>query len=344
VESTFSHVFSSLRPTKLLFYLRAMEMFGFGAEQVLKGTGLTPKKLGNLNSLVETHQYVQVVANMMRLTQQPDLAFRLGRVLEPGDLGILGHTISAARDAAEAVKVWRCYSWLFFGSFFQASGYQRDGLLWYEYTPRATLLPHLLQFFIEEKIIVEVTLFQQFNAVRIPSRFYSVTYPAPAHASLYEDVLGVPVKFNADRYTFALDPSYNPRLPTGDRETFNLCMGYLQEMTRAVVNQTNLTTRTRYLIREQLPRVLSVEDIAEQTGMSVRTYCRKMGAENTSYQKLLAEVREETAKNYLVTTGLTSDEIAALLGFGDPGSLRRAFKTWTGVSIGDYKKQFATNA
>lgn len=332
--------FASIRPTKLNFYLRCMEKFGFSPTQVLAGTSLSKARLQDRYQLVEIPDYIRVVSNMMALTGWPDLAFRLGREIRPGDIGILGHAISACGNTAEGSRVWQKYNWLFFGNLLLTQESEQDGLRRFEYSPRVRLLPHLLQFFIEEKISVEVSLFKHFNQGQISSRYYTVVYPPPPHAALYEKLLGAPVTFNADSITFAIDTTdayLDSPFPGADPETLEVISNYLDRESAAAYTHTSASARTRHLILEHFPRILSVAEMAGEFRWSSRTFCRNLEAEGTSYQQLLAKVREETAKNYLVTTALSVEDISKMLGFGDSGSLRRAFKTWSGMTISQYK-------
>ncbi|MEL6525713.1 MAG: AraC family transcriptional regulator, partial [Chloroflexota bacterium] len=41
-------------------------------------------------------------------------------------------------------------------------------------------------------------------------------------------------------------------------------------------------------------------------------------------------LREELARSYLTTSDYTSGQIAFLLGYEDPNSFFRAFRSWTG--------------
>ena len=63
--------------------------------------------------------------------------------------------------------------------------------------------------------------------------------------------------------------------------------------------------------------------------------------ENTSYNSLLSGVRLELAINYLLATTMSADKIALELGFEETGSLRTAFKRWTGSTMKEYRKQHA---
>jgi transcriptional regulator GlxA family with amidase domain len=49
------------------------------------------------------------------------------------------------------------------------------------------------------------------------------------------------------------------------------------------------------------------------------------------------DVRASLATEYLKTTKMKTEDIAALIGFSDAANFRRAFKRWTGKSRREYR-------
>jgi AraC-like DNA-binding protein len=93
------------------------------------------------------------------------------------------------------------------------------------------------------------------------------------------------------------------------------------------------TQRARAAMLEALPSgLVTVEAIAHKLALSPRTLQRQIKAEGTSYQQILRETRESLARHYLERTALPASEISFLLGFDEPNSFYRAFKTWTGTT------------
>jgi AraC-like DNA-binding protein len=75
---------------------------------------------------------------------------------------------------------------------------------------------------------------------------------------------------------------------------------------------------------------VSVERVAGEMHMSARTLQRRLAKLETSYQRLLDEVRNTTARRLLSSTDLEASEIAFLLGFHEVNSFTRAFQGWEG--------------
>ncbi len=57
----------------------------------------------------------------------------------------------------------------------------------------------------------------------------------------------------------------------------------------------------------------------------------------TNFRKLLTEVRQELAEQYVADPTISITEISYLLGFSDISSFSRAFKRWAGESPVTYR-------
>lgn len=75
-----------------------------------------------------------------------------------------------------------------------------------------------------------------------------------------------------------------------------------------------------------------IESVGRKLGMSKRTLQRRLRAEGTSFQELLASTREALARHDLRHSGLSAGEIGLLIGHDDPNSFYRAFQSWTGTT------------
>lgn len=91
--------------------------------------------------------------------------------------------------------------------------------------------------------------------------------------------------------------------------------------------------RVRSALLEALPSgLVTMEAVARKLALSKRTLQRRIDAEGTSYQEILKETRVSLARHYLENTELSAAEISFLLGFDEPKSFYRAFRSWTGTT------------
>ena len=96
-------------------------------------------------------------------------------------------------------------------------------------------------------------------------------------------------------------------------------------------DDTTLAEQVRAALIELLPAGTgSAGGVARHLGVSTRTLQRHLGDEGTTFQTVLADVRESLAHHYLTQSAMPLTEIAFLLGYDDPNSFHRAFHQWTG--------------
>jgi AraC-like DNA-binding protein len=72
--------------------------------------------------------------------------------------------------------------------------------------------------------------------------------------------------------------------------------------------------------------------VAEQLGMSERSFRRRLADEGTSFGEVLDRLRNRLALRYLEDEHITLKQIAWRLGYSEPGAFNHAFKRWTGTS------------
>lgn len=93
--------------------------------------------------------------------------------------------------------------------------------------------------------------------------------------------------------------------------------GFFQTVKRAILN----------LVKPQFP---SIEEVAANLNLSVRTLQRKLREEGKTFKGLLEELKYEFALTYLKRPDLSVAEIADTLNYAEPSGFIRSFKRWTG--------------
>ena len=156
----------------------------------------------------------------------------------------------------------------------------------------------------------------------------------------YEQFLGRKAEEGAvNSITFSLDDAEIPFI-TRNESMWNFFEPELKKRLSEMDTDDSLSAKVRSILVEILPAGKSgIEDVAVALGMSRRSLQRKLKEEDTTFQKQLNHVRELLAKNYIQNTGLSSEDIAYLLGYQDLNSFFRAFSLWTGKSVTAYKQE-----
>lgn len=82
----------------------------------------------------------------------------------------------------------------------------------------------------------------------------------------------------------------------------------------------------------------SLDIIAKKMHTTSRTLRRKLTAEGSSFQQLKDNSRRDSAINLLADNRVSISEVGRRIGFTETPAFTRAFKQWTGLSPGAYRK------
>lgn len=88
-----------------------------------------------------------------------------------------------------------------------------------------------------------------------------------------------------------------------------------------------------------LPGDVSADAIASLLHMSARTLQRRLESEGTRFTEVLDGVRERRARKLLVDVSVPLAEVGYRAGFADLATFSRAFKRWTGMPPGAFRRR-----
>ena len=81
-----------------------------------------------------------------------------------------------------------------------------------------------------------------------------------------------------------------------------------------------------------------LSEVAARLQLPSWTLRRKLAEEGTRFRDVLNETRRDLAETYIRDTELAFGEIAYLLGFASAEAFQRAFKRWTGLTPGEFRR------
>jgi AraC-like DNA-binding protein len=85
----------------------------------------------------------------------------------------------------------------------------------------------------------------------------------------------------------------------------------------------------------------AIHQTAEVLGVSARTLQRQLAHEGRSYGNLVARARLRAARAKLSDPSRKVIDVALDLGYSDPAHFSRAFRRWTGLAPGEYRRMQA---
>ncbi len=147
----------------------------------------------------------------------------------------------------------------------------------------------------------------------------------------YEEYFGTRIiKGKVNALTFSAVDMQKPFL-TANAQMLAIFEPVLDKRLQDLTSEASFRDRVRACLIEILASGdYSMNDVASRLGVSARTLQRRLNQEDTNFQTELDNLREELARHYLSNSDYTNNQIAFLLGYEEPTSFFRAFRTWTG--------------
>ena len=167
-----------------------------------------------------------------------------------------------------------------------------------------------------------------------PAEIYLASKATPGHYEAIE-MLGSTAHFHPNRSGFMI-PAPMLALPIIKNPVWE---GDLEAAMWSTAPRGTYAGSLKQLIQSYANDLwLSVDQVSEVTGNSVRTMQRQLWMEQTSYSNLIQESRSEMAGKLLVTTDMLVAEIAHQLGYKNQGHFTRAFRRWAKVTPSEFRK------
>jgi AraC-like DNA-binding protein len=156
----------------------------------------------------------------------------------------------------------------------------------------------------------------------------------------YERVMRCRPEILARENSITFDISYlNEPIITANYELQSVLLPKISYT--AIPYTTPFALRTRiynYLLANSYMGIRSVDDIAANFNISVRTLQRKLKSEKTSFQQISDDARKSIAINYLKAGNYPVKLISHLMGYNEISAFSRSFKRWTGTSPVSFQK------
>ena len=325
------------RPVKIRQYLALMKAKGHTAEDVLVGSGITEGMIEAPGFLVDIEQSKTIVANMIALSDDQGIGLEIGGRTDLMDLGLVGYGMMSSCSLRDTVRYWINYSNALIGMPMQVLLEEKAADDWAFVITESLPLGFIFNFCVEEQLAMICKLGQDLVSTRPVLRQLELSYPAPSHHALYRKYFNCPIKFNArhTRINFS-SPQLDQPLRGNDRDFNELCARQCEILMRQISHDSPLVSKVKNILMRSRGQVPGIGAVAAELNVSPRTLRRHLGDEGFGYQQLINEFRADLAKEHLRSTSGSAKGVAYLLGFKEPNSFRRAFKSWTGKTVQEY--------
>ena len=320
--------------------LRAAERYGADPDALLAGVGLDRAGLADADARVSIPQFMRLGHACIERTGEPALGLRMGEHCRITDLGWPGLLALTAPTVGEALTTLTRFEALasrnYRGHSYVEPGPELPGPVFYSIAPYNSYN----LFVVDAVLCWWHKLIQRLSGLEGLVREVHVEFAAPDYHTRYQDIFGVPVLFGqaSNRLVWREEV---PALPNRFAEPHlyqQLLASAEDKLKKQAVTET-FRGRVQHILGPLLHgNTPTIEDTAARLGIPDWTLRRKLKDEGTNFQALLDEMRKDLALGYMRDTALSFGEIAYILGFSTPGAFQRAFKRWTELTPGAYRR------
>lgn len=89
---------------KIRQYIQAVSVENISDDQLFNGTGLNYEMLNRSETRVSLYQEQQLIKNILRVSDNPNIAFDIGKYARISNFGLLGFALMCCENLGEAIR------------------------------------------------------------------------------------------------------------------------------------------------------------------------------------------------------------------------------------------------
>lgn len=317
-----------------------VETKGYSEQELLEKAQLHSKQQVLTGSRVPLLFYEHLFIAAEQLTGDSDIGYNIGRKPFPATWGVIYFLILSADSIDQILTMIKRYLPIAYDFIdFEMSQVSETTFrmnLRYRHNHR----PHqqVINHFMANWYTVAAKL--SFDTEKVP-RVIGFKNSAPKNCGIVEKTFArAPVLFDQpeDFVEIPLE-SLSCKTISHNKDVFNLMSKHAEELLVGIRSKDKITEEITKEIVSILPQGSpKIEAVANRLNCSGRTLQRRLYERNLTYQQLVDNIRKEMAVSMLQTDGESIENIALKTGFNDGSAFHRAFKRWTGLSPGQFRK------
>lgn len=211
--------------------------------------------------------------------------------------------------------------------------------LWHQQSPIATkhTVDGMLAFTLRE--------FHTLTRQKHYPALITFNFDKPVNFVEYERIFRCPLKFGEATTAMYFEKAHL-KLPviTSDYNLLKILVAHANAKLNQIGQQLGFyNVVKRSVVNLVKPEFPTVEQVAANLNVSVRTLQRKLSEEGHSFKEIIETLRKEMAFNYLKSSELSIKEIAYLLSYSESSVFVRSFKRWTGSTPQTYRQQLSSS-
>ena len=308
---------------------------GVTLDAVLEGSGISPDQLRR-DAFIPYAAFLAILDNAAKITGREDIGMLLGQRQTLEALGPLGSVMRHAPTLGEAIAEFAAFQINnSTGGAVYLMRAERDVFLGYGVYGTSVQISHQIYDMV---LAVGCNLISELTQGAAGPDEILVSRAEPTDPTPYQRLGRYPVRFGQNQTGLLLRaPTLAFRLPQANEALHDQALAGLVSVPDG--SRHEIHGQVRHLLR---PLLLvgkgGMSDMAERFGMHPRALRRRLKKEGTTFEAIKDEVRYAAAREMLKLGALSVLDIAVTLDYATQSSFVHAFRRWSGMSPGRWRK------
>jgi AraC-like DNA-binding protein len=318
-------------------FVRAARHFGIDPRKILAGSGIEMWELDEPLRIITTAQEILVGRKLAQLAPAPLIGLDLGphhHLISKGKLGMAAMCCDTAFEALHLMLTYIDLASTYFQYDLTVEGKMGSVRL-----KELVNIEDFRRYIFETEIVSVHTICSMIlDDVNVFSQIH-IAYSAPDYAARYQEIFHCPVIFNAPEHLIMFDATLLERpLKHANPLTKKVLEQECRQLCERLNEKMTLTNKIRHELLFTDGDFPTLDQLAHRINMPERTIRRRLTTEGTSYKDILSDIRRQKAMEMIAAGDLSMEKIAEKLGYSDAASFYHAFKTWTGSTPANFRK------
>lgn len=318
---------AAVRASVLVHLIEQIERENISAESLLARHGLRETQIADPYFMVPLSRYIPLFEDAAYLLGKPDFGAMLGTRVTPRDLGPAGVLLSVSPTILDGLTRLTRHITAIQSSTINGLRMVADNYVWTYQLAIPKLWPRRQDS--------EFTLSSSCQLIRSSfSRNWRplevhFEHEEPTNIKRLETIFRSPLKFGQSSNSLIIAKADAERVyRSDDADLVAVLQQHILGLQAGMTGQSSLEQRVRSLIGIHLGhRRVTIALLANDLGMTIRTFQRRLSEEGTSLRELLEEYRKDVAVKQMKAS-VRKMRIADALGYADTTVLWRARKRW----------------
>ena len=265
---------------------------------------------------------------MEKLSNRSDMGLAIADNFTPDKAGIVGELFLGAKNLKQSLYIIQRFMPLIIGNItIRYEEIDDNAIFYFDVIPRCIMPLSAIECFVK---ICYNWVNQYHKVAKLQIKEIHYCKPIPKHFEYYKSNFPDADIFFNQMENFVIlkkDIFYIERQKYLD-EHYKYLLKYAQNLKKHLPNSSFEKRVKNQLLKKISYGKCHIDDVVKDLNISKSTLKRKLKEENTTFSKILEELRKELSLLMLKDKTLSYEEIAYLLGYCEYSPFFRAFKQW----------------